>query len=116
MSMEKHIADAEAQFMAISVTPDFCLVGSQVIPFDIVSFLPPEKSSYASTVSARSEKVLIVDSIVAGVLGNAGLGVKSKVSMGLGNVKITSGSETVFVESKAVARHGDACEMNGAAL
>lgn len=114
MSLEKHVADAEAPFMAISVTPDFCLVGSQVIPFDIVSFLPPEKSAYAASVSARSEKVLMVDSIVAGVFGNAGLGVQSKVSMGLGNVKITSGSATVFVESRAVARHGDTCEMNGA--
>lgn len=114
MSMEKHVADAEAPFMAINVTPDFCLVGSQVIPFDIVSFLPPEKSAYAGSVSARGEKVLMVDSMVAGVLGNAGMGVKSKVSMGLGNVKITSGAETVFVEGRAVARHGDTCEMNGA--
>lgn len=115
MSMEPHVADAEAQFMAINVTPDFCRVGSVVVPFDIVSILPPEKSSYASTVFARSEKVLVVGSIVSGVKGNAGKGVASGVSQKAGNVKIISGSSTVFVESRSVARHGDLCEMNGAA-
>ena len=115
MSMEKHIADAEARFMVVNVTPDFCIVGDQVVPFDIVSILPPEKAAYAHSVSARSEKVLMVQSVVEGVAGNAGCGVRSGVSLGAGNVKVVSGSTTVFVESRAVARHGDLCEMNGAA-
>lgn len=115
MSIEKHIADAESRFMVVNVAPDFCIVGNQVIPFDIVSVLPPEKAAYAQTVFAHSEKVLMVDSVVKGVVGNAGRGVRSGVSLGAGNVKIVSGSQTVFVESRAVARHGDLCEMNGAA-
>ncbi|WP_395322609.1 PAAR-like domain-containing protein [Variovorax sp. UC74_104] len=115
MSAEKHIADAESRFMVVNIAPDFCVVGNQVVPFDIVSILPPEKAAYADTVFARSEKVLMVDSIVKGVTGNAGSGVRSGVSLGAGNVKIISGSQTVFVESRAVARHGDLCEMNGSA-
>jgi len=115
MSIENHIADAEARFMVVNIAPDFCIVGNQVVPFDIVSLLPPEKAAYAETVFARSEKVLMVDSIVKGVSGNAGSGVRSGVSLGAGNVKIISGSQTVFVESRAVARHGDLCEMNGSA-
>lgn len=115
MSEEMHIADAEAQFMVINVAPDFCIVGDQVVPFDIVSILPPEKAAYSHTVFARDEKVLMVGSIVQGVRGNAGRGVRSGVSLGAGNVKVVAGSPTVFVESRAVARHGDLCEMNGAA-
>lgn len=115
MSMEPHIADAEAAFMVISVTPDFCRVGKKIVPFDIVALLPPEKANYAATVSARSEKVLMIDSIVAGVIGNAGQGVQSQVSLADGNVKVTSGSDTVFIEGRKAARHGDTCEMNGAA-
>ncbi|KPU94875.1 hypothetical protein APR50_34740 [Variovorax paradoxus] len=115
MSAEKHIADAESRFMVVNVAPDFCIVGNQVVPFDIVSMLPPEQAAYSHTVFARGEKVLMVDSIVKGVAGNAGSGVRSGVSLGAGNVKIVAGSQTVFVESRAVARHGDLCEMNGAA-
>jgi Domain of unknown function (DUF4150) len=74
-----------------------------------------EQAAYSHTVFARGEKVLMVDSIVKGVAGNAGSGVRSGVSLGAGNVKIVAGSQTVFVESRAVARHGDLCEMNGAA-
>jgi hypothetical protein len=115
MSSERHIADAETRFMVVNVTPDFCVVGDRVVPFDIVSILPPEKAAYAQTVFARGEKVLMIESVVRGVAGNAGSGVRSGVSLGSGNVKVVSGSRTVFVESRAVARHGDLCEMNGAA-
>ena len=97
MSQEKHIADAEAKFMVVNVTPDFCIVGDQVIPFDIVSILPPEKAAYADSVFARGEKVLMIDSIVKGVAGNAGSGVRSGVSLGAGNVQVVSGAQTVFV-------------------
>lgn len=43
MSAEKHIADAESRFMVVNIAPDFCVVGNQVVPFDIVSILPPRK-------------------------------------------------------------------------
>lgn len=32
MSAEPHVADAEAEFMVISVTPDFCRVGGKRPP------------------------------------------------------------------------------------
>lgn len=114
MSNEPHVADAEKLFMAISVTPDFCMVEGNIVPFDIVAPLPPEHSNYASTVLARSEKVLTQGSLVAGVLGNAGLGVQSEVSLAGGHVKVLEGASRVFAESRPVARHGDLCEINGA--
>ena len=97
----------------LNVTPDFCKVGKRVVPFDIVAVLPPERAAYARSVFAHSEKVLMVDSIVKGVEGNAGCGVRSGVSQGAGNVRVIAGARSVFVESRAAARHGDLCEMNG---
>lgn len=113
MGATKHIADAEAEFLVLNVTPDFCRVVGQIVPFDIMHTLKPEKADYAVSVFARGEKVLMVKSIVQGVVGNAGQGVKSNVSMGSGHVKVVEGSSTVLVESRAVARHGDLVEMNG---
>jgi uncharacterized Zn-binding protein involved in type VI secretion len=56
----------------------------------------------------------LIDDIAAGVIGNAGEGVQSLLSRADGNVRITLGSYTVFVESGKAARHGATCEMNGA--
>lgn len=113
MSMEHHIADAEAEFLVYNVTPDFCVVNEVTVPFDISQLLPPEKASYAKTVFARSEKVILIDSIVDSVMGNAGSGVDSKVSLGGGHTKVIEGAGTVFVESRRVARDNDLVEMNG---
>jgi hypothetical protein len=113
MSMEHHIADGEAQFFVYNVTPDFCVVDEVTIPFDISQILPPEKADYAKTVFARSEKVILLDSIVKQVMGNAGGGVNSEVSLGSGHTKVMEGSGTVFIESRRVARDNDMVEMNG---
>lgn len=109
----KHIADAETQFLIVSVTPDFCRVGDTVVPFDIVQTLQPEKESYSKTVFARDEKILLIDSIVRAVKGNAGSGVLSGVSLGTGHSKVTSGSPTLIIEGRKTARHLDEVEMNG---
>jgi type VI secretion system secreted protein VgrG len=109
----KHIADAEGCFTIFNVTPDFCIVGGSVIPFDISRTLKPEKSNYAKSVLARGEKTLTIQSIIAGVDGNAGEGVKSGVSLGDGNSQVQEGSGSVFIEGKKAARHGDEVEMNG---
>jgi Domain of unknown function (DUF4150) len=114
MSNVPHVADAEAQFRVINVTPDFCIVGTAVVAFDPIQILQPEKLDYAKTVFSRSEKVLIKGSVVKGVLGNAGKGIASGVSLANGHVKVLEGSATVFIEDKAAARHDDLCEMNGA--
>jgi hypothetical protein len=108
----RHIADAEAKFKVVNIAPDFCKVNGQVVPFDIYQELPPEKSSYAKQVNARGEKVLHVDSIVKGVIGNAGSGVSSGVSQGGGDTIIIEGASSVRVEGKLCARHLDLCQMN----
>ncbi|HEY5798651.1 MAG TPA: PAAR-like domain-containing protein [Burkholderiaceae bacterium] len=113
MSLERHIADAETAFVVLNVTPDFCRVGAAIVPFDICQILPPERAQYATSVFARSEKVLMVDSLIAGVLGNAGQGVGSTVSLGAGHSRVMAGATSVFIESRMAARHDDLVEMNG---
>lgn len=110
---DKHIADAESTFVIVNVNPDFCRVGKSIIAFDICQVLQPEKAAYAGTVFARGEKVMMIDSVVKAVKGNAGKGVRSGVSLGTGDSKIQQGSSTVFTEGKATARHLDEVLMNG---
>ena len=111
--MERHVADGESQFVVLNVTPDFCKIGKRVVAFDICQVLTPQKADYATSVFARSEPVLLIDSIVDQVIGNAGSGVNSHVSLGDGHSKILAGSGTVFIESRMAARHDDLVEMNG---
>jgi hypothetical protein len=112
MSNTTHVANAEQQFFCIAVTPDMCRVGKHVVAFKPVQFLPPEKSSYSTSVFARDEKILLVDSIVSGVKGNAGKGLDSGVSLGNGHTNIVEGSRTVFIEDRMVARVDDEVDMN----
>ncbi len=109
---EKHIADAESDWRVCNISPDMCIVNGQVVPFEIYRELTPEKSNYASSVHARGCKVLHVDSVIKGVIGNAGKGVSSGVSQGGGDTKILKGSGSVRVEGKWGARHLDLCDMN----
>lgn len=109
---EKHIADAESIWNVCNINPDMCIVNGQVVPFEIYQELTPEKSNYARKVFARGCKVLHVDSIIKGVIGNAGKGVSSGVSQGSGDTKVLEGSTSVRVEGKRGARHLDLCDMN----
>lgn len=107
-----HVADAEGDFLVVNISPDFCIVNGVVVPFEIMRQLPPEKACYSHTVHARGQKVLHLDSIVQGVVGNAGSGVSSGVSEGGGDTKILQGAPKVRVEGMLCARHGDLCDMN----
>lgn len=109
---EKHIADAESIWKVCNISPDMCIVNGQVVPFEIYRELTPEKSNYARKVFARGAKVLHVDSIIKGVIGNAGKGVSSGVSQGGGDTKILQGASSVRVEGYHGARHQDLCDMN----
>ncbi len=93
MSAEEHIADAESRFMVVNVAPDFASSATRSFPSTSCRSFRPRKAAYFRTPCSRAaEKVLMVDSIVKGVAGNAGSGVRSGVSLGAGNVKIISGS------------------------
>ena len=116
MSGSPHIADAEPAFFVIAVTPDMCKVGKKIVAFKPMQILPPEQSAYSTTVFARGEKVLTVNSIVSGVTGNAGSGVASGVSLGGGHSKIVEGSSTVMVQGRRGARDGDEVDMNGSVI
>lgn len=108
----KHIADAEPRFKVLNIDPDMCFVNGAVVPFEIYRELPPELSDYSPDVHARGCKVLHVDSVVQGVIGNAGSGVISGVSQGAGNNIILKGAQTVRVNGQLCARHHDLVGMN----
>lgn len=112
MSQTPHVADAEEQFRVVTATPDFCRVGKVVIPYFPTRILKKEHNSYAQTVFARSEKILMMDSIVQGSTGNAGSGVKSGVSGESGHVQIIEGADNVLIEGRKAAREDDKCWMN----
>lgn len=109
---EKHVADAESTWKVCNINPDMCIVNGKVVPFEIYQVLTPEKSNYARTVQARGCRVLKVDSIIKGVIGNAGKGVSSGVSRGSGDTQVLKGASSVHVEGKPGARHLDLCDMN----
>jgi uncharacterized Zn-binding protein involved in type VI secretion len=108
---DKHIADGEAAFRAVSSVPDVCIVGIVPVPFDSFQTLV-RKKQYASTVSARGYSVLNVGSVMAGSQSNLGSGVASGTSLASGDCVILTGSPTVSVEGKPVARHGSQVGMN----
>jgi hypothetical protein len=112
MSTEHHIADAESIFFVMNVGPDFCKVGKKVVPFDISQTLDPEKNAYSVKTFSRSEPILLVGSIIESVVGNAGKGVRSKVSLKKGDCKVIEGSATVIIENRMTARDGDLVYMN----
>jgi hypothetical protein len=113
MNETPHVADAEEDpFIIYNVTPDYCLIKKKPFPFDIIQELKSEKSGYASTVFARSEKMLLVDSFIEGVKGNAGEGKWSGVSLAGGHSQIKTGASTVLIEDRLAARHNDTGYMN----
>ena len=108
----RHIADAESGFVVVNVNPDFCKVGGCVVPFDIYREMPPEKKNYAKKTNARGQKILPIDAVIQGVIGNAGKGVSSGVSQGSGDVILIEGAKSVRVEGRLVSRHRDLAHMN----
>ncbi|APR78300.1 Rhs-family protein [Minicystis rosea] len=112
MSESRHIADAEAEFQVVNVTPDFCKVNGKRVAFDIFRDLTPQRVNYAKKVRARGVPVLTVDSVVAGVVGNMGEGVFSGVSKSSGDVIVVQGVENVRAERRYVCRDQDICLMN----
>ncbi|MEZ4296730.1 MAG: PAAR-like domain-containing protein [Polyangiaceae bacterium] len=110
--MPKHIADGEAEFVVVNVTPDFCRVDGEVVPFDISQVLESEKSDYSPDFFARGSRVLKEGSIISGVEGNAGEGVASGVSQGEGHTVMIEGTDHFFVNGRRVCRHEDLCAMN----
>jgi hypothetical protein len=112
MSTEPHIADAEDEFFVLSVTPDMCQVGKSVVAFEPMQRLSSEQGNYSSTVFSRDEKILLINSVIHGMKGNAGTGLASGVAVQSGNAIVKEGSQTVFIEDRMTARDGDEVDMN----
>jgi hypothetical protein len=116
MSAEPHIADADEKFFIIAVTPDMCKVGKKIVAFDSLQDLSSELMHYSERTFTRNKKVVLLKSLVKGMKGNAGKGLKSGVAVALGHSQIVEGSSTVFIEDRAVVRHGDEVNLNGKVL
>ncbi len=112
MSTIPHIADAADEFFVLAVTPDMCRVGKEIVAFKPMQTLSPEEGRYSQRTYSRDQKILLVQSIIKGVTGNAGSGLKSGVSAGSGNVEVTEGCSNVEIEGRRVARDGDEVDMN----
>ncbi|MDR3159679.1 MAG: DNA/RNA non-specific endonuclease [Zoogloeaceae bacterium] len=108
----QHIADGEGQFIVTNITPDFCRVGDSVIPFDISRTLDHE-CRYVPNVFARGERVLTIDSVIHGNVGNAGSGVNTGVSRDGGYDRVLTGAKTVRANGRPITRDGDLVLMNG---
>jgi hypothetical protein len=107
----KHIADKESKFVAVCVSPDFCRVGKDIIPFDISRKLG-HAAVHATKVFARGVEVVRITDVIQGVDGDAGQGIISGTSKGSGDVIIKTGADNVYAQGLLVARHHSLCEMN----
>lgn len=108
---EKHIANKEGIWRAVNTSPDFCKVGTSVVPFDIYRDLSGA-ILYSRNVYARGLPVLTVTSRLKGVIGDTGSGVASQVSLGAGDVIVISGSSTVYTNRLQTAYNLSDCLMN----
>jgi hypothetical protein len=108
---DKHIADGESGFKAVSSAPDVCMVGGSAVPFDSFQDLSKQKS-YVNSVKARCQHILTVGSVIAGTQGNAGSGVVSGTSLGGGDCTILTGANKVNAEGRPIARHLSDVAMN----
>lgn len=109
----KHIANHERIYLAINSSPDVCKIHDDIVAFDIYQTLDNEKMAFSTNVFARKQPILLEGSVVRGVVGNAGEGVKSGVAISNGHIKVLEGCGNVFVQKRRVARHQDPIEMNG---
>jgi Bacterial EndoU nuclease len=108
---DREIARKTEIAWAINTKKDFCRVGKDIIPFDIVCDLS-KATSYSKNVTANGKPVLSIDHVIPGMVGNAGSGIESGVSQMAGTVVLTNGSPTVTANGKGSVRNGDECKMN----
>jgi|GEM_PF-799528 len=106
---EKKIAHATPELLAINTAPDNCIVGTQVIPFDITCMLSTAINP-SGNVNALSTPVILLNTQLATVAGDAGAGVKSGTCCG--KVEILDASTTVYANGQQVPFHDSLCTMN----
>lgn len=108
---EKHVANAEAQWQAVCIVPDFCKVGAKPVPFDSFRDLAPHLTA-SPNVNARGTPVYPLTGVAKGTLSNAGKGIVSQSSKQPGNVVMLADSTTVNVNGLPSARHDTIVQMN----
>jgi hypothetical protein len=87
MASVPHGADANAKWVAAVTAPDLCIVGGKPTPFDTAAILSAwDPANPETRVRALTHPVYRVEDRILGVLGNAGSGQVSGVSLGTGHV------------------------------
>ena len=106
----QHIGN-DTDWYAVCVLPDYCIVGSIVVPFD--SFAVIDNQILASPdVAAQGVPIYRVGDLHQGVLADAGVGVVSGTSLSAGFVRFVSGQWNVQVNGLDVVRHNSQCLVN----
>jgi hypothetical protein len=108
---EREIARKTNVAWAICTKKDYCRVGKDIVPFDIVCDLS-QATKYSPNVTANDKPVLAVTHKIPGMIGNAGSGVTSGVSQLAGYVLLNKGSSTVTINNQAAVGNGHDCLMN----
>jgi hypothetical protein len=108
---ERVIARTTNIAWAICTKKDYCRVGKDIVPFDIVCDLS-QATTYSPNVTANGKPVLAVTHKIPGMIGNAGSGLTSGVSQLAGYVLLEKGSPTVTINNQAAVGNGHDCLMN----
>ncbi|WIX32092.1 DNA/RNA non-specific endonuclease [Salinicola sp. JS01] len=107
----RHVGNADAQWMAVTSTPDFCRVGDAIVGFDSSATLdtPVRRSP---DVIAAGYPLYRQGDLFRGIQGDAGQHVVSGTSLDSGHVLITGGQTNVKINGLPVARHDSPCLIN----
>lgn len=93
MASAPHGADANGKWVVAVTAPDVCVVGGKPTPFDTSAILSSwDPANPETRIRALMHPVYRVDDKMLGVLGNAGSGQVSGVSLGTGYVTIQAPS------------------------
>jgi len=105
-----HIGNA-AQWEAVCIDPDYCVVGGSVVPFDTHAVIDSPASA-SNDVRAQGVSVYRVGDHHRGVQGDAGAGLVSGTSQGGGHVRFLTGHRSVRVNGLPVVTHESLCLVN----
>ena len=123
MASAPHGADANGKWVVAVTGPDVCVVGGKPTPFDTSAILSSwDPANPETRIRALMNPVYRVDDKMLGVLGNAGSGQASGVSLGTGHVmirapspptRVVAAKKEIVVDQTAVMVNTDASGNGG---
>lgn len=107
----RHAANDSNEWKAVCTSPDYCKVGSSVVPFDSYADIGRQTKS-SPDVKAQAVPVYRVGDLHHGVQADAGRHIVSGTSLGDGYVQFLTGQDNVKVNGLPLVRHGSLCRVN----